>query len=318
MKKTLTPILLVLLFLVSGCGGASESGTPGETETNKPVITVSVLPQQYFVRRIAGDTFRINVMIPPGHSPATYEPSPREMTAVSESILYFRIGHIVFEEAWMDKLTALNRDMKVVDTSAGVSLIKGAPHTHPGDDHDHAEHDHEHGDQKEVSRHEGIDPHIWLSPTAVQIQAKHILDALSTAAPDQKSVFETNYQTFIAEVQALHIEIQTLLRPLKGQQFMVYHPAWSYFAREYGLVQFPIEIEGKQPGAKDMKQVMDTAKAENIRVIFVQRQFDADSARAVAEGIGGTVIALDPLAPDWPANMRKIARTFSAALTTKQ
>ncbi|MCX6581075.1 MAG: zinc ABC transporter substrate-binding protein [Candidatus Aminicenantes bacterium] len=301
MKKTWIFILLPLL-LFCHCGrGAKEN----HDLNNIKSITVSVLPQKYFVRRIVGDDYTINVMIPPGQSEATYEPTPREMKAVGDSILYFRIGHLAFEEAWIDKIASLNKQMKIVDTSVGVPLITGAapatgePRGNVGD-HDHS----------------GVDPHIWLSPAAVKVQAKHILDAFSEVEKDaaRRAAYEKNYSEFIRDIDALHTEIETLLKPVTGKKFMVYHPAWAYFARDYGLVQFSIEIEGKSPSAATMKQIVDTARLENIRVIFVQQQFDAANARAVADEIDGKVVAVDPLAPDWPDNMRKTARTFKEAL----
>ncbi len=307
MKKALFLILISIALLWNCTQGGTKTKEAKKIET--PVVTVSILPQRYFVQRIVGDNYRVNVMIPPGHSPATYEPTPREMKTVSESVLYFRIGHIAFEGAWMDKIASLNKGMKVVDTSVGVSLITGAgPHSH-GESEDGHHHDGHHG-------HGGIDPHIWLSPSAVKIQLKHILDAFMEfeTAPGNRALYETNYRDFAADIETLQAGNEAILAPLAGKKFMVYHPAWSYFAREYGLVQFPIEMEGKTPGAADMKRIIDTAKRENIRVIFVQRQFDSNSARAVANEIEGKVIAMDPLAPDWLENMKKIALTFKEAL----
>lgn len=308
MKKTIFLILLSLLF-VWNCGrGSKEAVAPKEIKKEKPSVTVSILPQEYFVQRIVGDKYKINVMIPPGHSPATYEPTPREMKAVSESILYFRIGFIAFEKAWMDKIVSLNKGMKIVDTSKGVTLIRGMSHHSHEESEAEGLHHHDHG---------GIDPHIWLSPSAVKVQVKNILDAFIETDPDGRTIYEKNYREFVQDIDRLQKENEAILQPLKGKKFMVYHPAWSYFAREYGLIQFPIEIEGKSPGAADLKKIIDIAKQEDIRVIFVQQQFDANSARAVAKEINGNVIAMDPLAPDWLDNMKKIALTFKEALTVE-
>lgn len=305
MKKNLFLILMSITLLWNCSQGEKGTGTGEKIQEPKPVVTVSILPQRYFVQRIVGDNYRVKVMIPPGHSPATYEPTPREMKTVSESVLYFRIGHIAFEKAWMDNIASLNKEMTVVDTSRDVSLITGAvPHSH-GESEDGRHHD-----------HTGIDPHIWLSPSAVKIQIKHILDAFMDVEtnPENRVLYETNYRNFVADIETLEAKNEAILSPLKGNKFMVYHPAWSYFAREYGLIQFPIEMEGKIPGAADMKRIIDTANRENIRVIFVQQQFDSNSARAVANEITGKVIAMDPLAPDWLENMKKIALTFKKAL----
>ncbi len=309
MKKTWFFILLPLLLFYHCGRGVKEK----HDLNNIKSITVSVLPQEYFVQRIVGDDYKINVMIPPGQNEATYEPTPREMKAVGDSILYFRIGHLAFEEAWIDKIASLNQQMKIVDTSVGVSLITGTdPHSprKEGEAPRAAVGDHDHS---------GIDPHIWLSPAAVKVQAKHILDGFLAVEKDsaRRAIYEKNYGEFMQDIETLHTEIEALLKPVAGKKFMVYHPAWAYFARDYGLVQFSIEIEGKSPSAATMKQIVDTARAENIRVIFVQQQFDAANAWAVADEIKGKVVTADPLAPDWLDNMRKTARTFKEALESK-
>ncbi|MCP4219283.1 MAG: zinc ABC transporter solute-binding protein [bacterium] len=401
------PILLFMMLVVFwvGCNsGKGEPGTDGLKETKS--ITVSILPQKYFLQRIAGDRFDINVMIPPGHSPATYEPTPQQMTGVSRSVLYLRIGHIGFEKGWMDKIASINPTMKIIDTSRGVSLLTGIPHDHgepqntaeehktvesieahthsPAkangpeagtplankiaiksknvieNDHCHEHghndkvvepsgevgppaaeetpaidkevheaedaHNHRHNEGKQLEKarpadtndhdhdHGGVDPHIWLSPEAVKIQARHILDALIAFDPTGSEFFRKNYDLFVKDIDSLQEENKAVMAPLKGRQFMVYHPAWTYFAREYGLRQLPIEIEGKSPGVKDLKNIIDLAKKENIRVIFVQSQFDSQSAQAVAGEIGGKVVAMDPLAFQWLDNMKKIALTFKNSL----
>jgi zinc transport system substrate-binding protein len=285
--------LLLFLFL-PGCGSPTPDVGPG-----KPLIYVSILPQKYFLERIVADNFDIHVMIPPGHSPAAYAPTPRQIRDLSLSILYFRIGHIPFETAWMENIAANAKNMKIVDTSVGVELIKpgkqGPSHTHG-------------------NRHSGIDPHIWLSPKAVKMQCKHILDAVIEVDPQNRQVFQNNYQQFLEDIDQLHREIAALLEKHRGKKFMVFHPAWSYFARDYGLVQVPIEIEGKSPGPMDLKKAVDIAKKDGIHVIFVQKQFDTASARAAANEINGDFITMDPLAPDWPDNMKRIAQTINRAL----
>ncbi|MDQ1355410.1 MAG: zinc transport system substrate-binding protein [Acidobacteriota bacterium] len=309
MKKT-WPFLLLPLLLACSCG----PGAAGKhNDAGIRHVTVSVLPQQYFVKRIVGNEYQINVMIPPGQNEATYEPTPREMKAVGDSIIYFRIGHLAFEEAWIDKITSLNPHMKIVDTSEGISLITGTDL-------------HSHHEESETPRagagdhdHSGVDPHIWLSPAAVKIQAKHILDAFMEVEKDaiKRAAYEKNFNQFMQDINALNSEIEALLKPIPNKKFMVYHPAWAYFARDYGLTQYPIEMEGKSPSAAVMKEIVDTARLENIRVIFVQQQFDAANAWAVANEIKGKVVTADPLAPDWLDNMRKTAHTFKEALETE-
>ncbi len=319
MKQSLYPTLFIIitLLLINGCGQPTQEPAPSTAKTQKtPMVTVSILPQQHFLQRIGGDNFQVHVMIPPGHNPATYEPTPQQMKAVSQSVIYFRIGHIPFEKAWMDKIVSNNKNMTVVDTSKGVSLITGMPaHSH-GEPEESKEHRHDHeAEHDDHHHHGGTDPHIWLSPAAVKIQARHIYDALANTDPANKSLYQNNYNSFISDIDTLDTEMETILAPLKGTKFMVFHPAWSYLARDYGLVQFPIEIEGKEPGVATLKRVIDTAKKENIQVIFVQKQFSAAAAQTVASEIGGRVIAMDPLAPNWLKNMKTIAQTFKETLT---
>jgi len=293
MKPVIMFILLSMFFI--------NCGSPGpDISSEKIQITVSILPQKYFVERIAGGgdnlDFDIHVMIPPGHSPATYAPTPQQMKALSHCKLYFRIGHIPFENAWMKNISSNNPHMKIIDTSVGVDLIE----TGEAEDELHQVHHH----------HAGIDPHIWLCPRAVKIQAKHILDAVIEIDRENQEFYKENYRLFLLDIDRLDREIKALLEKCRGRKFLVFHPAWSYFAREYGLEQLPIEVEGKAPNPANLKKIIDIARRENIRIIFVQEQFDTHSAGAVAAEIGGRVVKIDPLALDWLDNMKKIAQTL--------
>lgn len=300
--RLLITVLLICLLLLS-CSPAHKPGGK-----DKLLIAVSVLPQKYFVQRIAGDLADVHVMIPPGESPATYSPTPREIMTLSRADIYFRIGHIPFEKSWMENLQDINKAMTVVDTSEGVRLIKEEK-----DDNGH-----QHGDDHYGHSHGGTDPHIWLSPSAVKIQASHITMRLIMADPDNRETFETNLHRFLEEINRLDLEIKQMLSEYRGKYFMVFHPAWSYFAREYELIQLPIEAEGKSTSPAEMKRVVDLAKKENIRVIFVQKQFDTNIAGAIATEIDGKVVSLDPLAENWPVNMKHIARTIAEAFTANR
>jgi len=276
------------------CGPADRPGKTAAGEKVLPVVTVSILPQRFFVEKIAGDRVEVHVLIPPGQSPETYAPTPQQMEEIQRSRLYFQVGLLPLETAWKGKIADAYPGLTVVDTSTGVDLIAGDPH-HTG--HVHA----------------GVDPHIWLSVAAVKIQCAHILAALLEVFPEERAHFQENYQRFMLELDRLDQEIRTRLSAHKDAAFMVFHPAWGYFARDYNLVQLAIEFEGKHPNPADMKRIVKEALIRKIGVIFVQSQFDTHSAEAVADEIGARVKILDPLALDWLTNMRETAAAIVEA-----
>jgi len=279
--------LLLLSILLCGC-------TTPKTTSLKPLVTVSILPQKYFVERIAGNSIDVLVMIPPGASPATFSPTPILLTKMNRSILYFRIGYIPFEKTWMPKIASSIPDMKVVDTSKNVELIFPDVHEGHGKDHDHS----------------GIDPHIWLSFREVEIQIRNIQLALTNHFPEKKELFTKNSEKFLKEIADLDSKMKVYFGKTKCKEFIVFHPVWTYFARSYGLVQHAIESEGKKPSPIQMKKIIDLANNRGIKVVFVQKQFDTKSIRALAEEINGKVIALDPLAEDWLKNMENVCNIF--------
>ena len=265
-------------------------------------VTVSVLPQVYFVRQIAGDLAQVSVMVLPGAGPATYEPKPDQMVALSSSQIYFAIG-VPFETAWLPKIQAANPAMRIVPTQEGICKIPMAHHLH------------EHDTQKADHGQEILDPHIWLDPNLVKIQARHIKDALCVADPAHAPVFTHNFDHFTIALDHLNQQITSLLGPeAKGKHFVVFHPAWGYFARAYGLIQLPVEMEGKSPSPRELAGLIDMARAKKIHTIFVQPQFSQQSASVIARGIEGSVVRLDPLAPDWGDNLLAAARIIKGAL----
>ena len=271
---------------------------------------VSIAPQQYFVQKIGGDLVEVSVLVPPGADPHTYEPKPRQMAELAKTAVYFAVG-IDFEKAWMKKLAATNPGMGIVHTDEGIVKMALAEQHHehakePKDAHSH---------DKAHHHLEGApDPHVWLSPSLVKTQAKHIADALVAVDSANRSRYEENYTAFMREIDALDAELNSLFADSQGTRFMVFHPSWGYFAQAYGLEQVPIEIEGKDPKSAQLKKLIQHAKEHGIKVIFVQPQFSAKSAETVSREIGGQVMAADPLAGNWAENLREVARKFKAAL----
>ncbi|WP_274373271.1 metal ABC transporter solute-binding protein, Zn/Mn family [Aminithiophilus ramosus] len=269
-------------------------------------VFVSVLPQKFFVEAIGGPSLTVHVMVPPGASPATYEPKPQQMVELSGAALYFSIG-VPFEKAWMKRLSSANASLKIVATDEGTEKRAMAAHHHDGDDG----HDHHHG--------HGLDPHIWLSPRSVLTQGRVILRALVAADPERASLYRENYRRFAASVVALDLELMERLSVLpEGTPFMVFHPSWGYFADDYGLEQLPIEVEGKEPKAGELTALVERAKAEKIGVIFVQPQFSRKAAEALARSAGAAVEILDPLAEDWDENLRRVAEALVVSASRRQ
>jgi zinc transport system substrate-binding protein len=218
---------------------------------------------------------------------------------LSKVILYFSIG-VSFEKVWLGKIIAANPQMKVVHTDHGIEKIPMKPHAN----HDQGTH-HNHGI---------LDPHIWLSPPLVKIQAYTILSALQQADPSHAAVYETNYHEFVSRIHELDEQLKAVFAGKHGLRFLVFHPAWGYFAQTYGIRQVPIEIEGKAPKPARLEALIQHARENHIKVIFVQPQFSTKSAELVAKEIGGQLTFADPLAEDWMANLREIADKFEAAL----
>lgn len=278
--------------------------TSGAIASAKVPVFVSIVPQKYFVKKIGGDLVDISIMVQPGASPATYEPKPKQMVALSIAKIYFAIG-VPFEKAWLKKISAANPKMLVVHTEAGIEKRPMKAHHHPeGEEHHEGE------------DHHGIkDPHVWLSTPLVKILARNILQGLLEVDPVHSSDYEANYKKFIVELDDLDAEIRGIFAGKgNGMEFMVFHPAWGYFADVYGLHQVPIEIEGKDPKPAQLKHLIEHAKEHGIKVIFVQPQFSIQSAETIANAIGGEVVFANPLALDWANNIRKQAAKFKEAL----
>ncbi|MBI9066958.1 MAG: zinc ABC transporter substrate-binding protein [Salinivirgaceae bacterium] len=295
MRKIVSSIWLVAILVLVGC-------TPSKKSDNKPTLTVSIIPQQFFVNQIAGNWLSVNVMVPPGGSPATYEPTPQQMMSLSNSQAYFKIGHLSFEDAWMDKLASVNSTMKIIDTSEGLELISDEDIKEEEVHHDHDGH-----------QHRGVNPHIWLSPNLVKHQAQIILKNLIELYPEHKETMQQNLNNFVTKCDSTQRTLDSLLENAKGSSFIVYHPVWSYLARDYSLKQIAIEHNGKEATADKLKHIIDLAKAENIKVIFVQKEFSDAQAQTIAREIDGKVVHLNPLAYNWFESMREFGEAFQAS-----
>jgi zinc transport system substrate-binding protein len=259
-------------------------------------VVVSILPQKTFVKKIAGDLVDVTVMVSPGASPAVYEPKPSQMKKITKAQIYFSIG-VPFEKAWLPRFKAQNPNMLLYDTSKGIKKL-------PMQEHHHNHHQHSSST---------LDPHIWLSPTLVKIQAKNIADALKKIDPKHKTVYENNLKKFEQEIDELDVRLVKILKPCQGKAMMVFHPSWGYFAKDYGLEQIPIEVEGKEPKSKELVNIIHEAKEEGVKIVFVQPQFSKRTAKVIADSIGAKIVEADPVATNWAENLIQIAKNICKA-----
>ena len=262
----------------------------------KPTVTVSILPQTYFVEKIAGDTLSINVMVLPGNSPATYEPKPKQMVALENSDAYFAIG-VPFEKTWLSRFEKSFPNLKIINTHKGIKKLPISNHHHE--------------DEKANELHEVLDPHIWLDPILVKKQALQIAEALKVLYPDHKELYTKNLKDFLAELDMIHKTIQTALKLKNSKKFMVFHPSWGYFAKRYQLEQEAIEIEGKEPKPSQLANIIKEAREEGIKNIIIQPQFSKKSATLIAKEIGATVISVDQLSIKWKDELLFLATMLS-------
>jgi zinc transport system substrate-binding protein len=261
-------------------------------------VFVSVLPQTYLAEQVGGRRISVETLVQPGESPVTYAPSPKQMVRLAEADLFFRAG-VPFENVLIPKIESSFRDLRVVDTRRGIPLLTH----HAGDDHDHG------------GAEGGPDPHVWLSPPLALKMAENMLNALVEADPPGKPEYEENFTRLAGDLEALHRRLTEVLAPVRGKKIFVFHPAFGYFCDAYGLEQVAIESGGREPSPRQLARLIEAARAENVRVIFVQPQFSSQSALSVARAIDGVVVAIDPLARDYLRNLSEMSAAVKDALS---
>jgi zinc transport system substrate-binding protein len=278
-------VLLGLAFLSSSCQGMSQP-------RDKIGVVVTIVPQDDFVQNVGGEKVDVTVMVPPGADPHTYELTPSQMVKVSKAKMYAKVGSgVEFELVWMDKIIEQNKAMLVVDCSKGIQMMEMEEHHHDEDEGEH---------------HQGEDPHIWLSPQNAKLMVGNICSGLIQVDPQNEAYYIRNRDEYLAKLDALDKDIQEGLSGLRNRRFIVFHPAWGYFSRDYDLEQIPIEIGGKEPSAKDIANLIQKAEEQNIKIIFASPEFNPRSAEVIAKEIGGRVVFIDPLAKDYINNMRLV------------
>jgi zinc transport system substrate-binding protein len=270
----------LLLCIVSDCKQKREN-------QGKPVVTVSILPLKYFADRISGGVCEVNVLVPPGSGPETYEPSPQEMILVSQSIIFFKTGHYDIETLLSSKISDVNKDIAIIDLSHGMNIIK----------EDHAQ------EEAHAAHSGGIDPHIWSGVSTSKVMASNMLIAFEKQFPSHTGEFKKNYALLLNDLDSLDRYIKSKISTAKRNTIVMYHPSLGYYTRDYQLNQISLEAEGKTPSASAMKTLIDEIRLKGIKTIFMQSQFDIHNTEAIAKEINGKVVEIDPLAPDWLKNM---------------
>ncbi len=251
-------------------------------------VVVSIAPQKLFVKKIGGDKVTVDVMVPTSSSAHTYTPKPSQMKSITHAKIYFSIG-MEFEDIWLEKFKAQNRDLIISDTTKDINRTILIKH----------------------HKHKELDPHIWVDPINVKDIAKNIYTTLSQIDSNNSNYYKTNLESYLKELDELDNTIKKILNDVpKDATFMVFHPAWGYFAKRYHLKQLPVEVEGKEPKMKELISLIKIAKKEHVHAIFTQPEFSDKSAKLIAKELGIEVIKTSPLAEDWAENLIRLARAI--------
>jgi zinc transport system substrate-binding protein len=278
-KRSAGFFLLVMfaLILALSCG-------KDQADVERIGVVVSILPLADFVEQIGRDKVEVTVMVPPGASPHSYEPKPDQLREVSLAEMFVVAGSgVEFELVWMEKLMGINREMMVVNSSEGIEFLGG-------------------------------DPHVWLSIKNAQKMVENICDALVKLDPENQEFYRANLKEYQRELEELEGYIRERLEGMEKRRFIVYHPAWEYFAREYDLEQIPVEQAGKEPTIEEMKRVVEVTQELENKIVFVSPQFATKGAETIAKEIGGETMFIDPLPRTYIANMQTVVEGLLQAM----
>jgi len=311
--------LLVALWVVLPANAADKPG-------GKVKVFVGINPIAYSVERVGGSNVEVSVLVGPGQDPHTFELTPKVVAKLAKAQVLFEMG-FPFEETLIKKVGSTFKNVQVVDLQQGIKLRSMTEEEAEAEEAAHeAEHEHGHGHgHGEAEEHEhhhesgDTDQHTWLDPRLVKIQAQTIADTLIRIDPSHKDQYEENLKGYLTDLDAVHEQLTKALAPVKGKSFFVFHPALGYFGDAYGLKQVPVQIGGKEPTARQLARLIELAKEDGVRVIFVQPQFSKKSAEALAKSIGGAVVPVDTDgARDYLKNLQDIAVKLESALSTQK
>ena len=284
---------LPAIILFASCGRCCADS---DIDKEEKIITVSIAPYKYFVEAIGGDDFGVNIIVPAGANPHIYEPFPKQIFRLRKSVAYISNGYLGFEITWLDRFYDTNRTMKKLSLSKNIEPL-GFGHHHDGD---HAE---------------GADPHYWVSPKCAMIMTASIRDFLCELNPDHKSKYDVNYQNIVSRIQEVDKNAAELFSGVQSRSFIIFHPNLGYIARDYGLNEISVEYEGKEPPPSRMKELIDRARTDRIKTIFVQKEYDTKNAKVIAHEIGAKIQIIDPLSEDWLNSTTEILNALYRSLT---
>jgi len=253
---------------------------PNPSGADTDIITVSIAPFKYFIDEIAGEDFKVNIIVPSGANPHNYEPYPEQINNLRRSKAYISNGFLGFEKAWLGRFYEINKSMIKVSLGDSIDPISSG-HRHEGD---HAE---------------GADPHYWVSPKCALVIASSVKDLICTLNPDERKKYESNYDTLHSKITKADSLADSLFSGAAGRSFMIYHPNLGYLARDYRLNEIAVEFEGKEPPPSRFRELIDLARSENIKTIFVQKEYDIRHASTLAREINASITVIDPLSEDW-------------------
>lgn len=258
------------------------SCNPNPTGVDTDIITVSIAPFKYFIDEIAGEDFKVNIIVPSGANPHNYEPYPEQINNLRRSKAYISNGFLGFEKAWLSRFYEINKSMIKVSPGDNIDLISS-------------------GHRQEGDHAEGADPHYWVSPKCALDIASSVKDLLCTLNPDKREKYESNYDALCSKILKADNLADSLFSGATGRSFMIYHPNLGYLARDYGLNEIAVEFEGKEPPPSKFRELIDLARSKNIKTIFVQKEYDIRHASTIAREIDASITVIDPLSEDWLA-----------------
>ena len=266
-------------------------------DSGKASVVVSIEPQKFFVSEIVGDKIDVEVLVPTGKEPETYVPTPEQIKKLSKCRIFFRVGFPT-EETFLPKLKTLIPGLQVVDTRDGIAIRNLDAHAHHDHDHNH-------------DVHSGADPHIWLSPSLVKQQLRHIVAAIVELDPENKGFYEKNAEKFANELDDAITEITEILAVHQGETIYVFHPAYGYFCDEFGLKQKAIELDGKSPKPQELAKLIQQAKADGVKTILVQPEFNPAPAEKIATEIGAKAVVHSPLGSNYVHDLIELAKVIA-------